>query len=102
MAKGPGTRMKRVCRDGKESTNEVTGRAQEGLGRPGVFSGKKRSDKFMTQTVWQCEQLRAGQVYSKMVFNTREEAEQFVAKMSQVEPDIFWRLEPVEARMVWN
>lgn len=56
----------------------------------------------MTQTVWQCEQLRAGQVYSKMVFNTREEAEQFVSKMSRVEPDIFWRLEPVEARLVWN
>lgn len=63
---------------------------------------KSGAFKFMTQTVWQCEQLRAGQVYSKTVFNTREEAEQFVAKMSQVEPDIFWKLQPVEARLVWN
>lgn len=56
----------------------------------------------MTQTVWQCEQLRAGQVYSKTVFNTKEEAEEFMAKVRRVEPDVFWRLEPVEARMIWN
>jgi hypothetical protein len=58
--------------------------------------------KIMSQTVWKCEQLRAGKVYSKTLFNTREEAEQFVSKMSRVEPDIFWRLEAVEARLTWN
>jgi hypothetical protein len=56
----------------------------------------------MSQTLWKCEQLRAGRVYSKTLFDSREEAEQFVSKMSRVEPDIFWRLEPVEARLTWN
>lgn len=52
--------------------------------------------------VWKCEQLRAGQVYNRMMFDTREEAESFVAQMRKVEPDLFWKMEPVEARMVWN
>jgi len=56
----------------------------------------------MTNTVWKCEQLRAGKVYNKVMFATREEAEQFKTQMSKVEPDLFWRIEPVEARMVWN
>jgi hypothetical protein len=52
--------------------------------------------------VWKCEQLRAGKVYNRMMFDTQEEAEQFVAQMRKVEPDLFWQMEPVEARMVWN
>jgi hypothetical protein len=71
-----------------------------GVRRPEIFHGENGAN--MTQTVWQCEQLRAGQVYSKTVFNTKEEAEEFMAKLKRVEPDIFWRLEPVEARMIWN
>ena len=56
----------------------------------------------MTDTVWQCEQLRAGQVYSKEVFQTRAEAEEFVAKMARVAPDIFCRIEPIDVEKVWN
>jgi hypothetical protein len=56
----------------------------------------------MTNTLWKCEQLRAGQVCNKIMFDTREEAESFVAKMHKLEPDLFWRMEAVEARMVWN
>jgi hypothetical protein len=56
----------------------------------------------MTDTVWQCEQLRAGQVYSKELFQTREEAEEFVAKMARVAPDIFCRIEPIDVEKVWN
>jgi hypothetical protein len=56
----------------------------------------------MTNTLWKCEQLRAGQVCNKIMFDTREEAESFVAKMRKAEPDLFWRMEAVEARMVWN
>ncbi|MBT9330999.1 hypothetical protein [Paracidobacterium acidisoli] len=56
----------------------------------------------MTDTLWKCEQLRAGAVTNKVMFNTREEAERFVAQMQKMEPDLFWRMEPVEARMVWN
>jgi hypothetical protein len=56
----------------------------------------------MTSTLWQCEQLRAGQVYNKILFNTQREAEQFVRKMNKMEPDLFWRMEPVPMAQVWN
>jgi hypothetical protein len=56
----------------------------------------------MMNTVWKCEQLRAGKVYSQVLFETREEAEQFRSRMSKAEPDLFYRIVPVEARLVWN
>lgn len=64
----------------------------------------KRADeeRAMTNTMWQCVQWRAGQILNKVLFNTRPEAENFCAQMHRVEPDIFWRMEPVEAKLVWN
>lgn len=56
----------------------------------------------MTDTFWKCEQLRAGQVYNSVLFNTQEEAENFTAHMEKMEPDLFWRIEAVPARVVWN
>ncbi len=56
----------------------------------------------MTDTLWKCEQVRAGQVYDRVLFNTREEAEEFLTQMRKNAPDLFWRIEPVEAKMVWN
>ena len=56
----------------------------------------------MTNTLWKCEQLRAGQVYNKVMFDTQKEAEDFISKMQTMEPDLFWRMEPVQAKMVWN
>jgi hypothetical protein len=53
-------------------------------------------------TMWKYEQLRAGEVYAKFMFQTREEAETFASEMTKVEPDLFCRIEPVEARAVWN
>jgi hypothetical protein len=50
----------------------------------------------MTNRVWKCEQLRAGQVTNKVVFDTEQQATHFV------EPDLFWRVEPVDAQLVWN
>lgn len=52
--------------------------------------------------VWKCEQMRAGQVTNRVVFDTEEQASQFVAQMQRVEPDLFWRMEPVDAYGVWN
>jgi hypothetical protein len=63
-------------------------------------TGGRRGD--MTETMWKYEQLRAGQIYNQVMFNTREEAESFAAQMNRVEPDLFWRIEPVEARLWWN
>jgi len=56
----------------------------------------------MTETMWKYEQLRAGKIYNQVMFNTREEAESFAAQMTRVEPDLFWRIEPVEARLGCN
>lgn len=56
----------------------------------------------MTDTVWQCEQLRAGQVYAKEWFHTQAEAEEFVAKMARLAPDIFCRIQPIDVEKVWN
>jgi len=56
----------------------------------------------MTTTLWRCEQLRAGQVCNKILFNSQREAEQFVQKMRKMEPDLFWRMEAVPAAAVWN
>jgi hypothetical protein len=56
----------------------------------------------MTNLDWKCEQLRAGQVTNRVILNTEEQASRFVAEMSQLEPDLFWRIEPVDARVVWN
>ncbi len=39
---------------------------------------------------------------NKILFDTEKEAEQFMRKMIQVEPDIFWRIEPVPVAAVWN
>lgn len=52
--------------------------------------------------VWKCEQMRAGQVTNRVVFGTKEEASEFVAQMQRAEPDLFWRMEPVDAYLVWN
>ena len=56
----------------------------------------------MTETVWKCEQLRAGQVYASLLFNSLEEAEAFVDKMQNAAPDHFYRIEPIAAKQVWN
>lgn len=59
-------------------------------------------DTAMTNRVWRCEQLRAGRVMNQVVFDTKEQARSFVAQMQRVEPDLFWRVEPMDAAMVWN
>jgi hypothetical protein len=58
--------------------------------------------RAMTETMWRCDQVRAGQLYNRMMFDTREEAERFVRKMQQMEPDQMFSIEAVEARQVWN
>ena len=55
-----------------------------------------------TETMWRCDQVRAGQLYNRMMFDTREEAEQFMNRMRQMEPDQTISIEAIDARMVWN
>lgn len=56
----------------------------------------------MTETVWMAEQFRAGKVLNKITFNSKAEAEDFARKMGQIEPDLFWRIEAIPVKMVWN
>ncbi len=56
----------------------------------------------MEETIWRCDQMRAGQLYSRMMFRTREEAEVFARRMQQAEPDQMFSVEAVAARQVWN
>ena len=57
---------------------------------------------MVTNTLWQCEQLRAGQVWNKLLFPTKDEAEDFVRKMRQIQPDMLWTMEAVPAKAIWN
>jgi hypothetical protein len=58
--------------------------------------------KTMTETMWKCDQVRAGQLYNRMMFDTREEAVQFMQRMQQMEPDQMFSIEAIEAKQVWN
>jgi len=70
------------------------------MGCPSRF--KQMGEVLMTDMVWKCEQVRAGQVLDKILFDKKEEAEDFLRQMKQNAPDMFWRLEPILAKMVWN
>jgi hypothetical protein len=54
------------------------------------------------ETLWRCDQLRAGRLYNRMIFDTREEAEQFMNRMQEMEPDQTISIEAVDAHKVWN
>ena len=54
------------------------------------------------ETLWQCDALRAGQMYQRSVFATREEAEAFVVKMQEMEPDQMFSVAAIKASTVWN
>ena len=56
----------------------------------------------MTETMWKCDQLRAGQLYNRMMFDTHAEAKQFAEKMQQMEPDQVFSIEAISASQVWN
>ena len=52
--------------------------------------------------MWKCDQLRAGQLYNRMMFDTQNEAEQFAQKMRQMEPDQTFAIEAIAASQIWN
>jgi hypothetical protein len=54
------------------------------------------------ETLWQCDALRAGRLYQRSVFGTREEADAFVMKMREMEPDHMFNVEAIKASAVWN
>lgn len=58
--------------------------------------------KAMTETLWKCDQLRAGQLYNRMMFDTQAEAKRFAERMQQMEPDQIFAIEAIEASQIWN
>ncbi len=66
------------------------------------YHGSSEGGRAMTETMWKCDQMRAGRLYSRSVFDTQEEAVRFARRMQQMEPDQMMRVEPVEARQFWN
>ncbi len=56
----------------------------------------------MSETVWMCDQIRAGQLYTRKIFDTLEEAESFQRRMLEAEPDAMFNVQSIEARQVWN
>ncbi len=54
------------------------------------------------ETLWRCDALRAGRLYSRSLFGTREEAEGFAERMRSHEPDQMFNVEAIKASAVWN
>ena len=54
------------------------------------------------EMLWQCDAVRAGRLYERRVFASREEAEAFVVWMRQREPDQIFNVEAIKASTVWN
>jgi hypothetical protein len=52
--------------------------------------------------LWQCDALRAGRLYNRTLFGSKEAAEEFVAKMREAEPDQIFNVESIKASAVWN
>ena len=57
---------------------------------------------YAGEFVWRCDALRAGRLYNRSLFGTREEADQFVARMKQTEPDQAFSVEAIRASTMWN
>ena len=47
---------------------------------------------LMTETMWRCDQVRAGQLYNRMLFDTREEAMHLCSGCSGWNPTRRFRL----------
>ena len=57
---------------------------------------------YAGETVWQCDATRAGKLYSRSLFGSQAEADAFVAKMQQTEPDQMFSVEAVKTSAMWN
>ncbi len=56
----------------------------------------------MNTVVWKCEQFVAGRLQEKSIFETEEQAKEFVRKVQGVAPDVMMRIEPMPIQHVWN
>jgi hypothetical protein len=96
-------RVRLISRKGVEvNSSDGIDRYADLLWLENLELNRQLGGKAMTETMWRCDQVRAGQLYNRMMFDTREEAEQFAQRMQQMEPDQMFSIEAIEARQVWN
>ena len=66
------------------------------------FMQEQNGGMAMSETLWMCDQMRAGQLYTRKIFDTQAEAEAFMQKMMQAEPDAMLDVKAIQAQQVWN
>jgi hypothetical protein len=109
---GRAGRVKRRRRVFDRSMSRRRARANEDVVEEGVWLSADSMNrllfkefhggKAMSETLWKCDQLRAGQLYNRMMFDTQAEAKKFAEKMQQMEPDQIFSIEAIHASQVWN
>jgi hypothetical protein len=78
----------------------ATGRDQAWPGAVQWDLGAARG--YAGEVVWRCDATRAGKLYSRSLFGSREEAERFAVRMRQNEPDQMFSVEAIKASTMWN
>ncbi|MBW8748267.1 MAG: hypothetical protein HOQ35_18875 [Acidobacteriaceae bacterium] len=56
----------------------------------------------MNTMIWKCEQFVGGKMRQQNMFETEDQAREFVRKFSEVAPDVIFRIEPMPLEHVWN
>jgi len=85
------------------TNSDANGRQNDDQAWPGVVRWELGlNGHHGGETLWRCEALRAGKLYNSSLFGSREEAEQFAAKMRESEPDQMFSVEAIKASAVWN
>ena len=92
--------MKRKQKTGDDQVAEGVWLTADAINH--LLHQRRTGETAMTETMWKCDQVRAGQLYNRMMFDTQAEAEQFAQKMRQVEPDQMFSIEAIAANQVWN
>jgi len=98
-------RVRLITREGVEldrNSRSNEDRYEEAMWLEKLELNRLLGGKAMTETMWRCDQVRAGQLYNRMMFDTKAEAEQFMQRMQQMEPDQTFSIEAIEASQVWN
>ncbi len=81
----------------------MNGQGREDQARPDAMQWSLGFGReHVNDVLWRCDALRAGKLYSRTMFASREEAEQFAHKLQQVEPDQMFSVESIKASTVWN
>jgi hypothetical protein len=76
-------------------------------GRDKVFPGAVQwglgtGAEHISDILWRCDASCAGKLYSRTLFGSREEAEEFVQELRRAEPDHVFNVEAIKASSVWN